>query len=269
MWAILSLFVGLSVLPTSSSVHAQDSGPEAPASAQAKSAKALKAQEAVGQAGAASQERVNKTDDETKTLLDEYRVALKKLENTRAYNEQLRILIDSQKSEIVSIQKQIEQVKDTGKDIVPLMGRMLESLKAFVELDKPFLPEERSNRMKQLTEMMARADVSTSEKYRRVLEGYQVENEYGRTIEAYRSNLAKDGKDLTVDFLRIGRLALIYQTLDGDEAGVWDNNKKTWVELPGSYAKGIQQAIRVARKQQAPDLLALPILPEASKGATL
>jgi hypothetical protein len=221
--------------------------------------KTLSTQVQSGKEAAASQKTVDRTDDETQGLLDEYRVTLQKIENAKVYNQQLKGLIDSQKNEIVQTRTQIDQVKDTGKDIVPLMLKMKDSLHQFVQMDVPFLPEERANRLKQLDEMMERADVSSSEKFRRILEAYQVENDYGRTIEAYRGLQKVDGKDLTVDFLRVGRVALIYQTLDGDHSGMWDGSKKEWSKLDSSYDQAIQQGLRIARKQIAPDLLKLPV----------
>jgi hypothetical protein len=131
-----------------------------------------------------------------------------------------------------------------------------------VKLDVPFLKEERSRRLAHLRELMGRADVTNSEKYRRILEAYQIENDYGRTIEAYRGTLP-DGR--TVDFLRVGRIALIYQSLDADESAVWDPAGDQWVELDSSYRMAIKQGLRIARKQSAPDLIRLP-LPAAQAG---
>ncbi len=116
--------------------------------------------------------------------------------------------------------------------------------------------------MAHLRELMGRADVTNAEKYRRILEAYQIENDYGRTIEAYRGTLA-DGR--TVDFLRVGRIALIYQTLDADEAAVWDQAARQWVALDSSYRTAIKQGLRIARKQAAPDMIRLP-LPAAQVG---
>ena len=70
--------------------------------------------------------------------------------------------------------------------------------------------------------MMSRADVTISEKYRRILEAYQVELDYGRTLEAYEGKLGSGDDARTVQFLRVGRVALLYQTLDGKETGYWD-----------------------------------------------
>ncbi len=208
---------------------------------------------------AASQKKVTQVASQTRTITDDYRMVLKRIENTKVYNQQLRDFIKSQNEEMVSIGQKIESLKTTNKDIIPLMVRMLETLEKFVNLDTPFLPEERSNRLTQLKAMMKRADVSTSEKYRRILEAYQVENEYGRTIEAYRGVHKVGEKDLTVDFLRVGRVALMYQSLDGEVSGLWSQKEKKWVELPSSYKRTITKGLRIAKKQQAPDLIPMPI----------
>ena len=91
------------------------------------------------------------------------------------------------------------------------------------------------------------------------MEAYQIENEYGRTIEAYRSTIDNTGAERTVDFLRVGRIALVYLTLDDSEAGAWDQQSKQWVELDASYRNAIGQGLRVARKQAAPELIRVPL----------
>ena len=217
------------------------------------------AQMKVDQAARNSQERVTKMAEKTKSLLHEYRAHLRKIENTKVYNAQLRKLIQSQKEEMVSMTNQIQEVKKTSQGIVPLMLRMTNSLEEFIKLDVPFLPEERQGRLNQIKQMMDKAKVSTSEKFRRVLEAYQIENEYGRTIEAYRGLHSLEGKELTVDFLRVGRISLVYQTLDGRKRGFWDQANRKWKNLTGPYGKAITQGLRTARKQQAPQLMTLPV----------
>lgn len=230
--------------------------------ANAQEAKLKKTQDAqmkVDKSAKASQERVTKTAEQTKTIIDEYRATLRKVENTKIYNEQLRKLIASQTTEMVSIKEQIASIKNTNKEIFPLMSEMIANLEKFIELDVPFLMDERTRRLKQIKDIMDKAKVSTSEKFRRVIEAYQVENEYGRTIEAYRGLQKVDDKELTVDFLRVGRISLVYQTLDGDTQGYWDQKERKWKELSSSYRKSIQQGLKMARKQAAPNLLELPV----------
>lgn len=224
----------------------------------------------VDKAAKASQERVTKTADKTKTIIDEYRATLRKIENTKVYNEQLRKLIQSQKDEMVSMRAQIEDIKNTNKEIFPLMLRMIANVEEFIKLDVPFLPEERSRRLSQIKETMDKAKVSTSEKFRRVIEAYQIENEYGRTIEAYRGLQTVDGKELTVDFLRVGRISLTYQTLDGKQQGYWNQKERKWEPLSSSYRKSIQEGLKMARKQAAPNLMTLPVpAPEEVQVETL
>ena len=231
----------------------------AQASEQVQLDKVTSAQKQNNKEAKASQEKITKIANEIRTIVDDYRLVNRRIDNTKIYNQQLRDLIQSQKEEMVSIKKQIEGLKNTNKEIMPLMARMLENLKKFISIDIPFLPDERKNRLTALKTMMSRADVSTSEKYRRLLEAYQVENEYGRTIEAYKGIQEHDGQELTVDFLRIGRLNLIYQSVDRKKAGYWNQQERRWVYLSNTYSKTVRKGIRMARKQLAPDLIKLPI----------
>lgn len=91
------------------------------------------------------------------------------------------------------------------------------------------------------------------------MEAYQVEADYGRTIEAYRGDLKDKDQTRAVDLLRVGRLGLYYLTLDRREAGAWDRKTKAWHILPGEYRHAIEQGLRTARKQATPDLLKLPV----------
>lgn len=106
---------------------------------------------------------------------------------------------------------------------------------------------------------MTRADVTNAEKFRRIMEAYQIENDYGNTIEAYRANIELEDEISSVDFLRLGRVALYYQRLDGSETGYWNNTDKRWEELSSEYRNSIRQGLRIARKEAAPDLLTLPV----------
>jgi hypothetical protein len=98
------------------------------------------------------------------------------------------------------------------------------------------------------------------------MEAYQIENEYGRTIESYRGAVELAGRETTVDFLRFGRIALVYQSLDQADAGVWNQETRSWDRLDSSYRSAIRQGLRIARKQAAPDLIRLPLPVATSPG---
>jgi hypothetical protein len=149
-------------------------------------------------------------------------------------------------------------IETTNREVQPLMDKMVRALDQFIALDVPFLIEERTARVSNLKNIMARSDVTISEKYRLILEAYQIELEYGRTLEAYAGTLNAGDERRTVEFVRLGRLSLMYRTLDGSETGYWDASQKTWVE-DNSYAAAVELAIRVANQDGAPELLTVPV----------
>lgn len=233
-------------------------GWNAPAGAQSVK-DAIGTSEGTNKEAQASQKKIDKISDDIDSMAAEYRAAIQEIKALEGYNKQLEGLIVSQGQEMESLRKQIDNVTVVGRQVMPLMSRMLDALDQFVALDVPFLPDERAERIENLKGMMNRADVTISEKYRRILEAYQVENEYGRTIEAYQGPINVDGQEIVVDFLRIGRLALLYQTRDGASSGAWDAESRSWQPLGDEYRNPIQAGLRMARKQSAPDLITVPV----------
>jgi septal ring factor EnvC (AmiA/AmiB activator) len=211
------------------------------------------------QASARTQGRIDKLSEEAGELLAQYRAVQQQIESVRAYNAQVEKMLEAQREEIRNLQGEIGKATDVGREMTPLMLRMIDALEAFVSLDVPFLPEERRMRVQNLRDMMNRADVADSEKYQRLLEAYLIETEFGRNIEAYKGALATGGETRTVNFLRVGRVAYAYLTLDGKEAGVWNQKTRAWEILPAELRKPIELGLRVARKEMAPDLIRLPI----------
>lgn len=213
------------------------------------------------QAAAASQKRVEQLDEETSKMLADYRQMIAETQSLKAYNDQLAVQVKSQQDQLDAMTQQLTEVQTTAREVLPMMNKMLDTLERFVKLDLPFLTEERTNRIAQLKDLMGRADVSTSEKYRRLVEAYQIEMEYGRTIEAYQGKV----NDKTVDFLRTGRISIMYQTLDGKETGYWDADAGKWV-ADKDYKDGVTAGLKVAKKQSAPDFITVAI--HAPKEAT-
>ncbi|WP_372863217.1 DUF3450 domain-containing protein [Pseudoalteromonas sp.] len=208
---------------------------------------------------AQSQTKIDKIADSMQGRLQQFKILNKEVDGLAVYNAQLTKQLNNQIEEMESLNLSMDQVSIIERQITPLMLRMITGLEQFVALDVPFLKQERKQRLESLNAMMERADISSSEKFRRVLEAYQVEVDYGRTIEAYTALLDVDNKEREVDFLRIGRLELIYLTRDGKQAGSWDQQSQSFVALPDSTISQINKGLRIARKQLAPDMLTLPI----------
>ncbi len=221
--------------------------------------KVIHIEQATQKAAAESQQKINDLSLEAAQLLAKYRFAIRQTENFQQESQHLAAVLKNQAKESESLQQQIKDIAVTKAEITPLILRMMESLESFIGLDLPFLAIERQQRLKKLQSMMLRADINTAEKFRRILETYQIENEYGNTIEAYKAEITLDNTKIPVDFLRLGRIALYYQRLDGSETGFWNKTEKRWQVLDTNYSTVIHNGLRIARKEASPDLLILPI----------
>ncbi len=207
---------------------------------------------------AKSQKKIDKVADQTQTLFDEYKETEKLVEDLKIYNKKLQVQVDSQIQRLEEIEQSISQVQVMQRQMLPLIERMIEQLEQFIALDLPFLLEEREERVAFLKNSLARSDLSTAEKFRQLLEAWKIEHEYGRKIEAYKSTIELAGNSIEVEMLRLGRIALIYQTLDGSQTGAWDKTTQSWQALDSSFAKTTRQAIKMANKQANVDVMTIP-----------
>ncbi|MFT0212087.1 DUF3450 domain-containing protein [Pseudomonas sp. F1_0610] len=220
---------------------------------------ALDASTQLSQAAQSSQKRIEGLDDATQKMLDDYRYSVHQAQSLKEYNAQMRELVAAQQAELESYQQQLDTIERTEEAVTPLMRRMVQVLAEFVAADVPFLPQERADRISTLEELLPRADVGVAEKYRRILEAYQIESDYGRTLEAWRGEIETDKKQRTVDFLRVGRVMLYYQTPDGHESGWFNSKTRQWEVLDNSVRRTLRHAIGVARQEKTTTWLDLPI----------
>ena len=206
-----------------------------------------------------TQEQIVKLDEQTRVLLADYQSTSKEYDSLKLYNDQVQKIINSQIEEIENILIKIDELDQTNQRIVPFMLRMIDGLENFIQLDIPFLMDERTDRLNNLKVTMDRGDVSTSEKFRLIVEAYKTELVYGRTIEAYRDNIIIDNVETSADFLRVGRIALTYLTVDGSKGGYWDTNSQTWEKASSSIKRSTEDALKVASKQAPPALIKIPV----------
>ena len=212
-----------------------------------------------------SQNTIDNLTDETRDMVQVYRNAIRKTESLNSYNQQLAKLVKQQKLSLNSIQRQIENAEETRRSIVPFINKMITTLEKFVRLDLPFLLDERRQRVSTLKQIVNFPDITLPDKYRRVMEAYQIEIEYGRTIEAYNDTITVDGKEYTVEILRVGRLLMTFQTSDGALSGIWNKHSKAWRKLPSEYNRSINQGLLIAKKQAPPELIKLPVTAAGKK----
>jgi seryl-tRNA synthetase len=186
---------------------------------------------------------------------ERYARALADAAITQRYNTQIEQQLRSQEQEIASLEQQIAGMDATAVDVQAMLQRMYDELVTFVQNDVPFFKQERDERLQRITELMQNLEASPSEKFRRLMEAYQIEMEYGRTMSAYRQTL-DDGRDAEV--VRLGRIVLLYRVMEGGETGYWDNTQKRWVPAPESRA-AIENALSIAKEEKAPDLIVVPV----------
>jgi len=210
-------------------------------------------------AAAAAQQQINQLDDQTRGLLERYRAALWQTQQLNVYVQQIGPLLATQDADRASLQQQLQQFAGSSHDLTPLLLRMIDSLDKFVALDLPFLQQERRERIDALKRLMTDAATPQAEKYRRVLEAYKVEADYGASLGAERLQLQSGGAGKVVDMLRLGRVALYYLSLDGREAGAWDADNKQWIVLPGGYRSAVREGLKIAHETAAPEVLVLPV----------
>jgi len=202
-----------------------------------------------------SQEKIDSLVTKKEKLYNKYKRLSYELKSLNNYNKELKDIITSQQDEKKSILNQIEKIDETKREILPLIKNMILSLDKLIKNDTPFLYKERVTRIQRLEKLIKRSDVSVASKYRAVIEAYEIETEYSRTIETYNDIL--DNK--SVNFLRIGRIALYYITEDSHECAIWNNETRDWQILDNSYSVKLNRAIKIASKKGVPNLLNLPL----------
>ncbi len=205
-----------------------------------------------------SQERINGIVEGTRSLEDQYRGINKEIDGLRVYNRLMVAQTDGQAAVLEDIALSMDQVDVINRQIFPLMERMIDGLEQSVSLDVPFLMDERTERVQALKDIMERSDVSVAEKFRKVMEAYQIENEYGSSSEFYEQTLEIDGESRKFNMLRVGRVGLYFQSDDQTITGRWDNANRQWV-IDNSARSDVRQGIRIARQLTAPVLIKIPV----------
>lgn len=212
--------------------------------------------------GQAVESRVADISTRTRELRDAYEEQLKLVQGLETYIALLDTQLAGQRDEMELLRRSITDVAVLERQVLPLMLRMIDSLETFVGLDVPFLEAERRERIDKLRALMGRSDVTVAEKCRRVIEAYQIENDYGRTIESYTAKLDLEGASFDAEFLRIGRLGLLYRTVGSRNVGYWDAGAGGWQPLPDTpWTRMIDKGIKVARQEIAPELIHVALNP--------
>lgn len=215
-----------------------------------------------------SQERINNVVERTRSLEDQYRSINKEIDGLRVYNRLMTAQTNGQKATLEDIALSMDQVDVINRQIFPLMEKMIDGLEQSVALDIPFLIGERTKRVDTLKDIMERSDVSVAEKFRKVMEAYQIENDYGSSSEWYLEELDLDGTVREYKMLRIGRIGLYFQSDDTSVTGWYNTSTGEYEEVDSENRNEIRKGLRIARQLVAPELVLIPlIVPDSVGGA--
>lgn len=204
-------------------------------------------------------------DEQTRQITAEYRQLMMEAEQLKAYNQLVAQQVQNQKGEIQRLEQSVRNSEGLEQKLLPIVTDMISSLETFVSLDKPFLQDERQSKVAELYDSLEDPSESLAITLQRVIDAYQAEIAYGRNLQSWRQSLTTGGSQREVDMLRVGRLTLMYRSLDRKEIGLWQPGTKEWQTLDvNQWNRAFDQANKIARKQAAPDLVTVPVFTVSS-----
>lgn len=229
-----------------------------PAVAQGQLGQAIQKGEQATKRAEATQQRINQLDDERSDMVGEFRTLLQRKQAAELYARQQEKVVESQRRELVSLQDQLERVDEITAQTVPMLLDMVADLEAFVEADLPFRLDQRRERIETLKTAMEDAQVPIVEQYRLIIEAYQSEMEYGRTVQTWPETLTIDDKEVKVDMFLYGRVALVYMSPDKRYAARYDRALGDFVPVENKFKEDIAKAIKIAKGTTSPGVMYAP-----------
>jgi hypothetical protein len=169
----------------------------------------------------------------------------------------LKEVVERQEAYIKRINRKIIEMEKIRQQLVPYLLKVISRMEEQIAGDLPFLLEERTTRTRALKAIVNDPEVTMGEKIRRVFEGLRVEMDYGKGVETAKEEIDFQDQKILVKVLRLGRTALLMQTLDNKEIGIYDDNE--WVALPGKYRAEIDKAIDIAERRRPIEFVNLPV----------
>ncbi len=166
-------------------------------------------------------------------------------------------VVKRQEDFISRMQTRILEMEKMRQGLVPYLEEVVNRMEELVQNDLPFLMDERTARVSSLRQVIHDPELTMGEKIRRVFEGLRVEMDYGKGVETIKEEIRFEGEKLMVNVLRLGRTALLMQSLDEEEVGIFQDG--TWVSLPGKYKAEIKKAVEITQRRRPIEFVNLPV----------
>ena len=205
------------------------------------------------------QKRKDAWNEESATLSDSFNRLETEKKNLEKKLEKLELLQRLEEKKYIENKRKQVETDRVRNELSTYLDSVLIELESHINRDLPFLTAERQARIDSLKEMMVSVTESSAEKFRRIFEALQIETEYGATVDATRQTVTLEGKSVSADVLRLGRLSLFCQTIDKKKTGYFDKTKKGWVLLPKDVNSDMAKAISMARLERSIELVKLPL----------
>jgi hypothetical protein len=220
---------------------------------------AIEASLAAQRAARESQARIDNLDHETRALREKQQAAEWQALQLSAYAAQLEQEAVAEEQKRAQVEGELARIAATGTDLLPLMRRMVDGLDAFVARDLPFLRDARRQRVAELRALLDDPRRGNADKFRRVMEMYRTEVDYGHSLGIEELELDCGGARGPAAQVRIGRVGLYCLSADGEHAAAWDADDRTWQALDDDGVEQVQRAVALAREAVPPELLVLPV----------
>jgi len=209
------------------------------------------------QEGARAQAQIDRLADAADNSEREYLAVSEQIESQRVFIEQQNVFLRSQENELTALESQLERVGNIERDLAPMLLEMFNALEDFINADLPFQREMRMDRLDNIREVLGEASVSPAEKYRLLLNAFEIESAYGRSLRSYSEEVDIDGVPQNADILQIGRVALIRSV--AGELAIMTNDNQTWRPVPGSMSNNVLRAFRIANEVTTPEVFEAPL----------
>jgi hypothetical protein len=187
---------------------------------------------------------------EVQTTIAWYEYNIKKY---NIYIDRLNRNIDVLRAKKLEARKVREGLEPYLEDVA------VDGLETFIASDLPFNLEERQMTIEQLRNVMNDPHNSLAEKLRKVVEALAIEARSGQDASATDATLVLNGVETDVTILRLGRLAMFYQSLDGESVGWWNKRTRAWEPIDDSFSRVIRRALAMARGERIVELIQVPI----------
>ncbi|MEC7290460.1 MAG: DUF3450 domain-containing protein [Pseudomonadota bacterium] len=204
------------------------------------------------------QQQINQLDDERADMVGEFRTLLQRKTAAELYARQQEAAVESQEREIASLTDQLSRVDEITSQTVPMLEALIDDLDAFIDADLPFRLEQRKDRVARLREYLSDPAISVTERYRQIMDAYTAEMEVGRKTDTWKETITVDDKEVTVDMVLFGRVALVYMDPTGRYAQRYDRETRSGVDLESKYKAEIEKAIRIIQGKRTQDVMYVP-----------